>query len=356
MLGQPPYSIVVDTGLKSILSMLGYNSLSLFSNFSSEDTSKLEDFMRKKFPLILRKKCEKLNISYDQELKSYYGDLWMYCPEQYSLLGGQLRTIEAISNLAKNPKPAVQVKQPSSRPAPSACKRKKTSPSGEENLQERVLELKSNLDKVMKAWLSKQSSSSSDELPELCSRVVANNLGSFTAEVKCPFLLGGKNCAYSCTLHHKDGKWYTSNLYRHIETQHLKSKVKKLEKKRNTLVEMFAASPQNKSKQLTLFSSSDSSNEDIGSAEAIECEVDVHQIDEDSNDFNSPPKKSKPVISDLDDDIDSVHQIDEDSNDFTIPPKKRKPVIGDSDDDNDSETDEATVDAQKGVHFLCQGK
>lgn len=260
-LEKPPCSVSLDDSLKEILKIMGYKSLRSFVNFGSEDIQKIQSFMQTNFLVILKKKSEKLNIDYD-ELFKYYGSIWQYCPDKYEILAGNVKTLEQITAVAVKLLKPVTTSLASCFQNRAAPKRKLTSHSAvtaAENVEPKEITMKNHLDQMIKTWLedkwSKQGEQDDPDQndsierpkpPQVTVSVAENNLGSYIAELKCPFKKRGQDnvliqerqqCTFKCTLVHKNLRWsLIPNFYRHIETQHRKKEQETRAKKGKILL------------------------------------------------------------------------------------------------------------------------
>lgn len=318
---------------------MGYKSLRSFVNFGSEDIQKIQSFMQTNFLVILKKKSEKLNIDYDDELLKYYGSLWQYCPDKYEILAGHVITLEQITAVAVKLLKPVTTSLASCFQNRAAPKRKLTSHSAvtaAENVEPKEITMKNHLDQMIKTWLEDKWSKQGEQddpdendsierpkPPQVTVSVAENNLGSYIAELKCPFKKRGQDnvliqerqqCTFKCTLVHKNSRWsLISNFYRHIETQHLKKEQETRAKKReNPVVKMFEKLP----KQRIL-------NEDTSNQSLEKDTVEIVASDTEFEEDICSKKKTCKIIDYSDSEDDSRGQGHHERGNFLENPGKK---------------------------------
>jgi len=227
LLQQPPYAVNVESSLKEVLMILGYSSLRTFVQFGSADVEKMQNFMRTGFIKCLEKKCEKEKIDLNEQLLKFYGPLWRYCPESYEVFGGHEKVLTSIAEIAaKVSKPVSVILSKPVQPRKKSLTRQRLDPTADE--AKNILKEKKRIEQLLNDWMEKKLPESlrdpEDLLPQVTVKVAPNNMGSYIAEVQCPFSNEGGSetvCTYKCTTHFKDGRWFLSNFYRHVESQHI---------------------------------------------------------------------------------------------------------------------------------------
>lgn len=222
--------------LKLILKANRYDDLYSLIHFNDTDKSKLTEFMKKKLHKIVKDPAL---------LERYYG-IFKDCPEEFSLVGGQDKSLKRLVACAKQIRSGSSIQdtrsgsseasssssQAHGNESTSSTRISTPSPSQAhgseqaENVTEKILDYKKKLDETVNNYLKE---AYPDQTLTTSCLVAQDNLGGYVAKVACPVATCGK----MNKMGRNKARWSTSNFYAHVKTHSTEKKAGL--KRKNTL-------------------------------------------------------------------------------------------------------------------------
>lgn len=227
----------LEPHLINTLNMMGYNNMHSLRDFGEHDEKHINEFMSKKFHLLLKNKFKDDEEKLNKELCNYYGPIWSLMPECYEVLGGYSKTLKAVSEKVRSIYCEKNLAAQSRGIKSSLSSvRSSVSSNASETMEETTqiskhLDERTKLSKVVNEWISKSdlaNAGTSARVEEIT--ITQDGMGSFIASIACPV------CNEKCKVTKNRGRWTASNFYRHVERKHIvgaAKEVMKMNRERN---------------------------------------------------------------------------------------------------------------------------
>lgn len=206
--------LFIDADLKLILQASKFDNLPALAKLTEGDISEMQQFMQTTLHLLLE----------EDDIQKYYG-IFHKKPDKFVFVCGQIKALKNLAAVAKETLTPSRSHGSSKKQQTKPATGRKDPVQGEEQPLEKpddkILNLQTTLINSTSTYLASHHPELkyADDKVNIDCTVSANGRGSFSAEVKCPFVKAGNGlCTKLTHVSMNQKRWNPTNFYTHVHS------------------------------------------------------------------------------------------------------------------------------------------